>query len=58
MAILQYNGYVMHEISDLVNVDLDMLGPLSMNLIFQDIYSTLIVTKNDSRSGATNIKLI
>ena len=58
MEILQYNGYVMHEISDVVNVDLDMLGPLSLNLIFQDIYSTLIVTKNDSRSGATNIKLI
>ena len=47
----------MHKLSDVVHVDLDVFGPLSLNQICRDIDSSLIVTKNDSRSDVTNVKL-
>ena len=47
-AILQNNCYFMHKFFDVVHVDLNVFNSLSPNRIYQDLDSTLIVTKNDS----------
>ena len=56
-AILQNHCLVMHKFFDVVHVDLDVFGSLSLNRICRDLDSTLIVTKNDSRICATNVEL-
>ena len=47
-VILENNCSIVHKFSDVVHVDLDVLGSLSLNWIFRDLESTLIVTKHDS----------
>ena len=48
-AVLQNNCSIMHKLFDVVHMDLDVFGYLSLNQICLYIDITLIFTKNDSR---------
>ena len=56
-AILQNNGHVMHQLPDVVHVNLYFFGPLPGNWICGDLNSTLIATKYDCGQSTTNLKL-
>ena len=42
------NGTIMHNLSDVVNVDLNVLGSLSLNWIIVDSNGALIITVDNS----------
>ena len=57
MVVLQNYGPVMHQLPNVVHVNLYMFGPLPSNWIYGDLKSTFIVTKYDTRQSNTKIKL-
>ena len=56
-AVLQNYGPVMHQLPDVVHVNLYVFGPLPGKWIYGGINSTLIVTKYDSEKITTKTKL-
>ena len=42
------NGTIMHKLSDVVNMDLNVLGSLSINWIIADSNGVLIITVDNS----------
>ena len=42
------NGTIMHKLSDVVHMDLNVLGSLSMNWIIVDLNGALIITVYNS----------
>ena len=42
------NGAIMHKLSDVVHMDLNVFGSLSMNLIIVDSNGTIIITIDSS----------
>ena len=42
------NGTIMHKLSDVVHVDLNVLGLLSLNWIIADSNGSLIITVDNS----------
>ena len=56
-AVLQNYGPAMHQLSDVVHVNLYLLSIFPSNWICGDIISTFIVTKYDFGQSTTNLKL-
>jgi hypothetical protein len=48
-TILQIDDPIMYQLSDVMHMDLDVFGPLSLHWVSTKLESTLIVTPNDSR---------
>ena len=42
------NGAIMHKLSDVVHIDLNVFGSLSLNWIIADLNGALIVTIHNS----------
>ena len=42
------NGTIMHKLSDVVHMDLNVFGSLSLNWIIADLNGTLIITIDSS----------
>jgi hypothetical protein len=48
-TVLQIDDPIMYQLSDVVHMDLDVFGPLSLHWISTKLESTLIVTPNEIR---------
>lgn len=55
--MLQIDDPVMYQLSDVVHMDLDVFGPLSLHWVSTNLESTMIVTPNDSRTMKLDVKL-
>jgi hypothetical protein len=55
--VLQIDDPVMYQLSDVVHMDLDVFGPLSLHWVSAKLESTLIVTPNDSWMMKLDAKL-
>ena len=42
------NGAIMHKLSDVVHMDLNVSGSLLLNWIFLDLNGTLVITEDGS----------
>jgi hypothetical protein len=47
----------MYHLSDVMHMDLDVFGPLSLHWVSAKLESTLIVTPNDSRMVELDVEL-
>jgi hypothetical protein len=55
--VLQIDDPVMYQLFDVMHMDLNVFGPLSLHWVFAKLESTLILTPNDSRMMKLDVEL-
>jgi hypothetical protein len=56
-TVLQIDDLFKYHLSDVMHMDLNVIGPLSLHWVSAKLESTLIVTPNDSRTMKLDVKL-